>query len=70
MSSDIKFGTGGWRAVIGEDFTKENVRRVAAGIARLIHEQGKTDMPVMIGYDRRFFVQRCCQLGSRSTHCV
>ena len=54
MSSDIKFGTGGWRAVIGEDFTRENVRRVAAGIARLIHEQGKTDMPVMIGYDRRF----------------
>ena len=28
----IRFGTGGWRAVIGEDFTRENVRRVAAGI--------------------------------------
>ena len=54
MSNEIKFGTGGWRAVIGEDFTRENVRRVAAGIARLIREQGKTDTPVMIGYDRRF----------------
>ena len=54
MSTEIKFGTGGWRAVIGEDFTRDNVRRVAAGIARLIHEQGKSDTPVMIGYDRRF----------------
>ncbi len=54
MSTDIQFGTGGWRAVIGEDFTRDNVRRVAAGIARLIHEQKKADMPVMIGYDRRF----------------
>lgn len=54
MDTEIKFGTGGWRAVIGEDFTRENVRRVAAGVARLIHKEGKTDMPVMIGYDRRF----------------
>ncbi|MBQ8806652.1 MAG: phosphoglucomutase/phosphomannomutase family protein [Bacteroidaceae bacterium] len=54
MNTDIRFGTGGWRAVIGEDFTRDNVRRVAAGIARLIHKQKKTDAPVMIGYDRRF----------------
>ncbi len=50
----IKFGTGGWRAVIGEDFTKENVQRVAQGIYDLMREEGKTDRPVMIGYDRRF----------------
>ncbi len=50
----IKFGTGGWRAVIGEDFVQENIRRVAAGILALAREQKKTEMPVIIGYDRRF----------------
>ncbi len=50
----IKFGTGGWRAVIGEDFIQENIKRVAAGILALAREQNKTDKPVIIGYDRRF----------------
>lgn len=50
----IKFGTGGWRAVIGEDFICENIRRVAAGIVELAKEQGKTSKPIMVGYDRRF----------------
>lgn len=50
----IRFGTGGWRAVIGEDFIRDNIRLVAAGVLALIREQGKTDKPVIIGYDRRF----------------
>lgn len=50
----IKFGTGGWRAVIGDDFNRENVRLVAQGVADLIKKQKKTESPVMIGYDRRF----------------
>ena len=50
----IKFGTGGWRAVIGEDFTKENIQLVAAGILKLMEAEGKKDKPVIIGYDRRF----------------
>ena len=50
----IRFGTGGWRAVIGEDFTQENVRKVAAGILRMLQQDGKTGKPVIIGYDRRF----------------
>ena len=54
MKEKIKFGTGGWRAVIGDDFTKENAQRVAQGIVELMKEEGKTDMPVVIGYDRRF----------------
>ena len=53
-SKMIKFGTGGWRAVIGFDFICDNVRRVAAGILALAKEQNKTDKPVVIGYDRRF----------------
>lgn len=50
----IQFGTGGWRAVIGYDFTCDNIRLVAAGILKLAREQGKTDKPIIIGYDRRF----------------
>ncbi len=50
----IKFGTGGWRAVIGDDFIKENICRVAMGIVLLAKEQNKTSQPVIIGYDRRF----------------
>ncbi len=50
----IKFGTGGWRAVIGYDFICENIRLVAAGILQFAKEQNKTDKPIIIGYDRRF----------------
>lgn len=50
----IKFGTGGWRAIIGDDFIKENIQRVATGVYRLMEENGKADKPVIIGYDRRF----------------
>ena len=50
----IRFGTGGWRAVIGVDFIRENIRRVAAGILSLAKEQNKADKPIVIGYDRRF----------------
>ena len=50
----IKFGTGGWRAIIGDDFTKENVIIVAQAMCDYMFEQGKNDKPVMIGYDRRF----------------
>ena len=50
----IKFGTGGWRALIGDDFTKENICRVAQGIVELMKTENKTDKPVIIGYDRRF----------------
>ena len=50
----IKFGTGGWRAVIGDDFTRENVQLVASGILKYARELGKVDKPIIIGYDRRF----------------
>lgn len=50
----IKFGTGGWRAVIGDDFTSENIRKVAAAVLKMAKEDGKADKPIIIGYDRRF----------------
>ena len=50
----IEFGTGGWRGIIGDDFIKFNIRRVAYGICLLAKEEGKVDKPIYIGCDRRF----------------
>ena len=50
----IKFGTGGWRGIIGDDFIKYNIQRVAYAIGLMAQKEGKTDMPIPIGYDRRF----------------
>ncbi|HZQ05685.1 MAG TPA: phosphoglucomutase/phosphomannomutase family protein [Anaerolineae bacterium] len=55
----IHFGTDGWRAVIGEEFTFENVRAVAQAIAEYL--QGKnpsSDAPIVIGFDTRFLSDR------------
>ena len=54
-SNQIKFGTDGWRAIIGDEFNYENVRRVAAGIAKYIEEKHQIkNASVVIGYDTRF----------------
>ena len=50
----IQFGTGGWRGIIGDDFIKDNIRRVAYGVCLLAKKENKTDKPIFIGYDRRF----------------
>ncbi len=50
----IKFGTGGWRAFIGEEFTKENVRLVAQAVANIINAESVAERGFVIGYDRRF----------------
>ncbi|HDY8129966.1 TPA: phosphoglucomutase/phosphomannomutase family protein [Vibrio vulnificus] len=50
----IKFGTGGWRAFIGEEFTKDNVRLVAQAVANIINNEQVAERGFVIGYDRRF----------------
>ena len=50
----IKFGTGGWRAVIADEFTKENIRLLMAGLCRLMEKEGLGGAEVCVGYDRRF----------------
>jgi phosphomannomutase len=52
--SPIVFGTDGWRARIADDFTFENVRRCASGVARYVVERGEQAKGVVIAYDRRF----------------
>ena len=50
----IEFGTGGWRAVIGDQFTRANIQRVALALARRMQREGVQDKGMCIGYDRRF----------------
>jgi phosphomannomutase len=50
----IVFGTDGWRAKVADDFTFENVRRCADGVARYVDGVGARARGVVIAYDRRF----------------
>ena len=52
--TDIKFGTDGWRALIAEDFTFENVARCAEGLCTHLKEVGVADRGLIVGYDTRF----------------
>lgn len=54
----IKFGTGGWRAIIGDGFTFSNVRRVAQAAALYLQENKQDHKPVVIGHDLRFLSGR------------
>lgn len=63
----IKFGTGGFRGVIGEDFTKQNVDLIAQSLSNII-KNSKNKKPVVVGYDYRFmsdyFAKNfCCVLA-------
>ncbi|MEG2428793.1 MAG: phosphoglucomutase/phosphomannomutase family protein [Oscillospiraceae bacterium] len=50
----IKFGTGGFRAIIGDDFTKSNITLLTQALANKIIREKCQDKPFIIGYDRRF----------------
>ena len=50
----IRFGTGGWRAVIGDGFTRENIRLIAAALAARMKREGCAEQGLCVGYDRRF----------------
>ncbi len=56
--SQIAFGTDGWRAVIAEEFTFENVRYCAKGVAQYLKGRGTAEQGVVVGYDTRFGSER------------
>lgn len=62
----IKFGTGGFRAIIAEDFTRENLEILSLALARIIKRDHQQSIPVVIGYDRRFL----SNLASKWIACV
>ena len=50
----IRFGTGGWRAVIGDEFIKTNIQLLAKAVSVKMKREGKADAGIVLGYDRRF----------------
>jgi len=54
MTSPIKFGTDGWRGIIAQDFTFDNVRFCAQGVADYVKNTGLDHYGLIIGYDTRF----------------
>ena len=60
----VTFGTGGWRAVIGEGFTLHNVRRLCQALANDITRRGLEARGVLIGYDRRFLSDRAAEAAA------
>ncbi|MBM3925294.1 MAG: phosphoglucomutase/phosphomannomutase family protein [SAR202 cluster bacterium] len=62
----IKFGTDGWRAIIAEDFTFDNVARCAQGVAGYLKASGASSKGLVVGHDTRFasreFAQRVAEV--------
>jgi phosphomannomutase len=54
MAFKITFGTDGWRGVIAEDYTFDNVRRCTQGFASYLLEEGRQGQWVVVGHDKRF----------------
>ena len=50
----IKFGTGGWRAIIGDEFTKANIQLLSKAMCIRMKREGNDQQGILIGYDRRF----------------
>ena len=62
--TDIKFGTDGWRGIIADDFTFQNVRRVAGAIASYVLYHEDPQRGVVVGYDTRFASQPIARLAA------
>ncbi len=50
----IKFGTDGWRAIIAEEFTVDNVARVSVAVAEWVMKKHSGNKRVVLGHDCRF----------------
>lgn len=64
MAAEIKFGTDGWRGVIADDYTFENVRRVSGAIAAYVLKHENSSKGVVIGYDTRFGSRRFAEVAA------
>ena len=60
----IKFGTDGWRAIIGDEFTFANMDIAVQAICDVLHEKGQTKKGVAVCYDFRFLAER--RFGERA----
>jgi phosphoglucomutase len=58
----IHFGTSGWRAIIADEFTFSNVRKVCQAIAKYIKAHRLQDKGIIVGYDTRFLSKEFARL--------
>jgi phosphomannomutase len=66
----IKFGTDGWRGVIGDDFTFANIRRVAGAIAEYVRGEDGAKRGLVVGYDTRFLSPEAAQVAAETAAAV
>ncbi len=64
MSTQIKFGTSGWRAIVAEEFTVANVRRAVTGIARYIKTKSTNGGRIVVGRDPRYMGERFVEIAA------
>jgi alpha-D-glucose phosphate-specific phosphoglucomutase len=64
MTAPIKFGTDGWRGIIADDFTFDNVRRVAGAIAAYVLKHEDARRGVIVGYDTRFISPQAARIAA------
>ncbi len=57
----VEFGTGGWRAVIGDEFIKTNIQLLAKAMCDKMKKENKADKGIIIGYDKRFLSKEAMQ---------
>ena len=60
--TQIQFGTDGWRGVIADEVTYENVRTVAHAIARYVVRAEKPGAEILVGFDTRFGSEKFAQV--------
>src|ERR1700678_3022865 len=64
MTTPIKFGTDGWRGIIADDFTFDNVRRVGNATAHYVHKNEDASKGLVVGYDTRFVSKQAAEIIS------
>jgi len=65
MTTKIKFGTSGWRAVIADEFTMSNVGRAVTGIARYVVSQKPRGARIIVGRDPRYMGERFVDVAAQ-----
>ncbi|HTK94059.1 MAG TPA: hypothetical protein VL382_00355, partial [Terriglobales bacterium] len=66
MTTSIQFGTDGWRGKIADDFTFDNVRRVAAAMAAYVQQNEDARKGLVLGYDTRFASRRAAEIAAET----
>lgn len=61
----IQFGTGGWRAVIGDGFTKENIQILSMALCEKMKTENVAAEGIVLGYDRRFLSKEAMQWAAQ-----